>query len=157
MIYIYILLAILAGVSVVISRIFNSKIADNIGTLQGTYINYLTGLIASFIFFIISKEYIKIEINTFSNIPIYAYLGGLIGILVVMLSNYTTPKVSSFSLSLLVFIGQLAVSILIDYYSYSTISFGKILGGLLILSGLSYNLLLDEKNQFKTSVSCDEV
>ena len=41
MFYFYILLAILAGVSIVISRISNSRIAEEIGTLQGTYIKLL--------------------------------------------------------------------------------------------------------------------
>ena len=144
MLYLYILIAILAGVSVVISRIFNSKIADEIGTLQGTFINYLTGLIAAFIFFILSKEYLNMGNINYSSIPFYSYLGGAIGILVVLLSNYTTPKVSNLSLSLLVFIGQLSIGILIDYYSYSTVSIGKILGGILILLGLSYNMIIDK-------------
>ena len=146
MFYLYILIAILAGVSVVISRIFNSRIADEIGTLQGTYINYLTGLIVAFIFFLLSKEYLNIQNTNYSSLPFYAYLGGAIGILVVILSNYTTPKVSNFSLSLLVFIGQLSIGILIDYYSYNTISIGKISGEILILLGLSYNMLVDKKN-----------
>lgn len=147
----YILLAILAGVLIVISRIFNSIIAEEIGTLQGTYINYLTGLFTAFIFFILSKEYINIGTINYSNIPLYAYLGGAIGILVVLLSNYTIPKVSSFSLSLLVFIGQLSIGILIDYYSYNTVSIGRIIGGLLILSGLSYNIVLDKKIKEKNT------
>ena len=145
MFYLYILIAILAGVSVVISRIFNSIIADEIGTLQGTFINYLTGLVAAFILFILSKEYLNIGSINYSSIPFYSYLGGAIGILVVLLSNYTTPKVSNFSLSLLVFIGQLSIGILIDYYSYSTVSIGKIIGGILILLGLSYNMIIDKK------------
>ncbi len=145
MLYLYILIAILAGVSVVISRIFNSIIADEIGTLQGTFINYLTGLVAAFILFILSKEYLNIGNINYSSIPFYSYLGGAIGILVVLLSNYTTPKVSNFSLSLLVFIGQLSIGILIDYYSYSTVSIGKIIGGILILLGLSYNMIIDKK------------
>lgn len=146
MFYLYILIAILAGVSVVISRIFNSRIADEIGTLQGTYINYLTGLIVAFIFFLISKEYLNIQNTNYSILPFYSYLSGAIGVLVVLLSNYTTPKVSNFSLSLLVFIGQLSIGIVIDYYSYNKISIGKILGGILILLGLSYNMLVDKKN-----------
>ena len=145
MFYLYILIAILAGVSVVISRIFNSIIADEIGTLQGTFINYLTGLVAAFILFILSKEYLNIGSINYSSIPFYSYLGGAIGILVVLLSNYTTPKVSNFSLSLLVFIGQLSIGILIDYYSYSTVSIGKVIGGILILFGLSYNMIIDKK------------
>lgn len=152
MFYFYVLLAILAGVSVVISRIFNSRIAEEIGTFQGTFINYLTGLITAFLFFILTRDYINIGTSTFSSIPFYAYLGGAIGILVVLLSNYTTPKVSSFYLSLLVFIGQLSIGILIDYFSYSTVSIGKLIGGLLILFGLSYNMILD-KNIEDTNIT----
>ncbi|MDV4150041.1 DMT family transporter [Clostridium sp. AL.422] len=146
MFFIYILIAILAGVSVVLARIINSRIADEIGTFQGTFINYLTGSITAFIFFILSKEYVNLGTLNYSDIPIYSYLGGAISILVVLLSNYTTPKVSSFSLSLLVFIGQLAIGIFIDYYAYSTVSIGKIIGGILILIGLSYNMVIDKKN-----------
>ncbi|MDZ5001606.1 EamA-like transporter family protein, partial [Clostridium perfringens] len=101
-------------------------------------------LITSFLFFILTRDYINIGTSSFSSVPFYAYLGGAIGILVVLLSNYTTPKVSSFSLSLLVFIGQLSIGILIDYFSYSTVSIGKLIGGLLILFGLSYNMILDK-------------
>ncbi|MBS4803762.1 MAG: DMT family transporter [Clostridium sp.] len=144
MFYFYVLLAIMAGVSVVISRIYNSRIAEEIGTFQGIFVNYVTGLISSFLLFMLTKDYININPESYSNIPLYAYLGGGIGILVVMISNYTTPKVSSFYLSLIVFLGQLSIGILIDYYSYNTVSMWKIIGGLLILLGLSYNILIDK-------------
>ena len=70
--------------------------------------------------------------------------------------NYITPKVSSFSLSLLVFIGQLSIGIIIDYFSNNTISIGKILGGLLILLGLSYNIFIDKKAQETESLNIIE-
>ncbi|MBS5886884.1 MULTISPECIES: DMT family transporter [Clostridium] len=149
----YILLAILSGVSVVLSRIVNFKLAEEIGTFQGTFFNYLTGFITSLIFFFLTKDYINI--NELS-IPFYAYLGGTIGILVVLMFNYITPKVSSFSLSLLVFIGQLSIGIIIDYFSNNTISIGKILGGLLILLGLSYNISIDKKAQETESLNIIE-
>ncbi|EEH98882.1 DMT family transporter [Clostridium tertium] len=149
----YILLAILSGVSVVLSRIVNFKLAEEIGTFQGTFFNYLTGFITSLIFFFLTKDYINISELS---IPFYAYLGGTIGILVVLMFNYITPKVSSFSLSLLVFIGQLSIGIIIDYFSNNTISVGKILGGLLILLGLSYNIFIDKKAQETESLNIIE-
>jgi bacterial/archaeal transporter family-2 protein len=149
----YILLAILSGVSVVLSRIVNFKLAEEIGTFQGTFFNYLTGFITSLIFFFLTKDYINISELS---IPFYAYLGGTIGILVVLMFNYITPKVSSFSLSLLVFIGQLSIGIIIDYFSNNTISIGKILGGLLILLGLSYNIFIDKKAQETESLNIIE-
>ncbi|WP_288221497.1 DMT family transporter [uncultured Clostridium sp.] len=152
MFYFYILLAVLAGVSVVISRIFNSIIAEEIGTLQGTFINYFTGLVTSFVLLLITKDYVNIDLNNYYTIPIYSYFGGIIGILVVVLSNYTIPRVSSFSLSLLVFIGQLSIGIFIDYFSNNGVSKSKIIGGVFILIGLSYNMLLD-KNNYLESIS----
>lgn len=149
----YILLAILSGVSVVLSRIVNFKLAEEIGTFQGTFFNYLTGFITSLIFFFLTKDYINISELS---IPFYAYLGGTIGILVVLMFNYITPKVSSFSLSILVFIGQLSIGIIIDYFSNNTISVGKILGGLLILLGLSYNIFIDKKAQETESLNIIE-
>lgn len=148
----YILLAILSGVSVVISRIINSKLAEEIGTFQGTFFNYLTGLIASTIFLLITKDYINIPPIHELNLPIYSYLGGSIGILVVVLSNYTTPKVSSFSLTLLVFIGQLSIGIIIDYFNSNTLSVGKLIGGLFILIGLTYNIVVDQKIEESKSI-----
>lgn len=148
----YILLAILSGVSVVISRIINSKLAEEIGTFQGTFFNYLTGLIASTIFLLITKDYINIPPIHELNLPIYSYLGGSIGILVVVLSNYTTPKVSSFSLTLLVFIGQLSIGIIIDYFNSNTLSVGKLIGGLFILIGLTYNIVVDKKIEESKSI-----
>ena len=152
MFYFYILLAVLAGVSVVISRIFNSILAEKIGTLQGTFINYFTGLVTSFVLLLITKDYVNIDLNNYYTIPIYSYFGGIIGILVVVLSNYTIPRVSSFSLSLLVFIGQLSIGIFIDYFSNNGVSKSKIIGGVFILIGLSYNMLLD-KNNYLESIS----
>ncbi|MCR1952334.1 MULTISPECIES: DMT family transporter [unclassified Clostridium] len=149
----YILLAILSGVSVVLSRIVNFKLAEEIGTFQGTFFNYLTGFLTSLIFFFLTKDYININNLNELSIPFYAYLGGTIGILVVLLFNYITPKVSSFSLSLLVFIGQLSIGIIIDYFSSNIISIGKILGGLLILLGLSYNIFIDKKAQETKSLN----
>jgi bacterial/archaeal transporter family-2 protein len=149
----YILLAILSGVSVVISRIINSKLAEEIGTFQGTFFNYLTGLITSTIFLLITKDYINIPPIHELNLPIYSYLGGSIGILVVVLSNYTTPKVSSFSLTLLVFIGQLSIGIIIDYFNSNTLSIGKLIGGLFILIGLTYNIVVDKKIEESKSIN----
>ncbi|RHW65938.1 EamA-like transporter family protein, partial [Clostridium botulinum] len=68
------------------------------------------------------------------------------GVLVIVLSSYVTPKISSFYLTLIIFIGQLFVGIIIDYFTLNKLSLGNMLGGLLVLIGLTYNLLID-KNQ----------
>jgi bacterial/archaeal transporter family-2 protein len=153
---VYIIVAILAGVSIVISRIINSNLANKIGIFQGTFFNYIVGLFFSFIFLFISSESMNISSRSFHEIPLWAYLGGLTGVIVVALSNFITPKISAFYLTLIIFIGQLFVGILLDYFSTNTLSPGKLLGGLLVLIGLAYNLYIDYKkvtNAHTNSVS----
>jgi len=142
----YIFIAILAGASIVAGRIINSNLAEKIGIFQGTLFNYVIGLFFSFIFLFLSNESLNITNTKIKSIPLWAYLGGLTGDLVIVLSSYVTPKISSFYLTLIIFIGQLFVGIIIDYFTLNKLSLGNILGGLLVLIGLTYNLLID-KNQ----------
>ncbi|KOA19412.1 EamA-like transporter family protein [Clostridium homopropionicum DSM 5847] len=143
----YIFISILAGVSVVVSRIINSNLAKIIGIFQGTFFNYVIGLIFSLMFLFISKETIQISNVKPHSIPSWAYLGGLVGVLVVVLSSYVTPKISAFYLTLLIFIGQLFFGIIIDFLTLEKLSLGKIIGGILVLLGLIYNLMLDKKQE----------
>ena len=137
----YILISILSGSIVVTSRILNTKLSEKVGLMQSSFFNYLTGLSASLILIVFLRD--KFLTNQFNTIPFYAYLGGLLGVIVVILSSVITPKMSSFYATLIIFIGQLFAGIVIDFLINQTISFTKIVGGLLVISGLAYNLYID--------------
>ncbi|WP_410983181.1 DMT family transporter [Bacillus cereus] len=140
----YICIAILAGISIVVARIINANLAAKIGIFQGTFFNYITGLFFSFLFLLFSNESLHVSTATLQSIPFVVYLGGLVGVIVIVLSNYITPKISSFYLTLLIFVGQLFMGVLIDFLNSGDVSIGKIVGGFLVLLGLTYNLLLDK-------------
>lgn len=148
---IYIIISILAGVTIVIGRTINSNLAERIGIFQGTFFNYVVGLLFSVIFLIFSKETFPSSFSNFQSIPFLAYLGGLLGVITIVVSNYMTPRISSFYLTLFIFIGQLFTGIIIDYITLGRISMGKIIGGTLVLIGLTYNLIVD-----KNDTTCDE-
>ncbi|MDD7795306.1 DMT family transporter [Clostridium sp. 'White wine YQ'] len=141
----YIILSVLAGVSIVLSRVINSNLSKKIGLFQGTFFNYLTGLSFSVIILVISKDGFNTNAIFSGNIPFQAYLGGFLGVLFVAFSSYITPKMSAFYLTLFTFVGQLLGGIVIDYFSLNILSMGKIIGGVLVLIGLSYNLFIDKK------------
>lgn len=143
----YISISILAGVSIVLTRIINANLAKTIGIFQGTFFNYVIGLVFSFIFLAFSKEPLSISNSTLQSVPLWAYLGGLVGVFVIVLSSYITPKMSSLYLTLLIFMGQLFVGIIIDYLTLNQLSLGKVIGGFLVLIGLTYNLVLDQKQE----------
>lgn len=139
----YIVLAVLAGVCIVISRILNFNLANQIGVFQGTFFNYLVGLVLSSVVFIYNSDRLDLGRISFSAIPWWAFCGGLVGVAVVLLSTYLTPKTSAFYLTIFVFVGQLLIAGIIDYFTKGEISVGKIVGGLMVLAGLTYNLILD--------------
>lgn len=141
-----IIISILAGVSIVVARIINSNLANKIGILESTFFNYVVGLIFGVLFLIISGEFLNVSLSNFNNVPIWAYLGGLVGIIVVALSSFVTPKTSAFYLTLIIFIGQLFTGIIIDYIRLGKVSIGNFVGGILVILGLTYNLMIDKKS-----------
>lgn len=146
MILFYFSMAVLAGISIVVARIINANLANRIGLFQGTVFNYLTGVLFSLIFLLFSKEMLSLGNIDWKSIPIWAYLGGIVSVAVVVLSSYVTPKISVFYQTLFVFIGQLFVGIIVDFVVLNQLSIGKVIGGILVLVGLTLNLLLDTKS-----------
>ena len=137
----YILISILAGVIIVVSRILNTRLSEKIGLIESSYFNYLTAAITSLILFFIIGE--KFSISSLYGMPLYAYLGGLLGVIIVILNSVVTPKMSSFYVTLLIFIAQLFTGIIIDWIISNSFPINKIVGGLFVVLGLSYNLYID--------------
>lgn len=142
---VYIILAVLCGCFTIISMIINSHLAKKIGVLQGTLINYIVGLLSTIILMLIVNSSLKLSYSSFTKIPWWAILGGMIGVVVVASSNIVLPKIPTIYTTLLIFIGQLFTGILIDYFRVGFVSKGKIIGGLLILLGLLYNSNVEKK------------
>lgn len=141
----YIILAILCGCITIISMIINSHLAKIIGFFQGTLINYVVGLFSTILLIIIVKNSVNLSFISYTNIPLWAFLGGLLGVIVVASTNIVIPKIPTIYTTLLIFIGQLFTGIIIDYFKDGFISKGKIIGGLLILLGIIYNSNVDKK------------
>lgn len=143
----YIILAVLCGCITIISMIVNSHLAKKIGVLQGTLINYIVGLLSTILLMIIVKSNINLPFSSLNRIPLWAFFGGLLGVLVVASSNIILPKIPTIYTTLLIFIGQLFTGVLIDYFSVGFVSKGKIFGGILILLGLLYNSNVEKKKE----------
>lgn len=141
-----ILFAILTGVCIVVTRMINASLADKIGMLQGTFFNYMIGLICTCLLLPLETSTKNGFFSLFSTIPWWAYSGGLIGVIVILLSNYITPKISALYLTILIFISQLLVGILLDSILTKQIPIGDIIGGSLVFIGFIYNILIDQKN-----------
>jgi transporter family-2 protein len=138
-----------AGVNIVISRTLNAKLAALTSVRTGTFYNYLVGLIISIpVFLLLGNN--EITLTEFTLSPNwYIYLGGTLGVCVVVLSNITVVKISAFYLTLLIFIGQIFSGILVDAVISQVFSSRNLIGGILVSTGLCVNLLLDSKRFVK--------
>ena len=143
---IYILFAILCGVTNVLSRSMNFVLSEKIGMYQSTLFNYIFGLSGSFLLLFVSGEIFKLFTASSYNAPWFVYTGGLLGVIVVTMLSFLSSKVSSFYLTLLLFVGQLFTGVIIDALSTGKISFYQLIGGSLVVLGLSYNLYIDKVN-----------
>lgn len=140
---IYLILAVIGGFLTILSMVVNAGLAKRIGVFQGTFINYIVGLIIMIAAKLILQQNLYKE--TLTAIPLYAFLGGAIGVVIVASSNVIIPKIPTMYTALLTFIGQIFAGIIIDYWRFGYISKGKIIGGLIIILGLLYNSNIDKK------------
>lgn len=147
MIAIAVLATTLTGFTIVMNRIINASLAERIGLFRGTLYNYITGLVTSLLFALFSGETNIVKGIDYSAIPFWAYLGGFVGVIVIVLSSYLTPRISSLYLTLLLFIGQIFTGVIIDYFSTGEFAVSKLVGGLFVVGGLAYNLFLDAKKE----------
>lgn len=141
----YIIIALGTGSLVILSMIMNSRVGDEIGVFQSVFINYALGLLVSTAILLFNLK----SLNTGGNIPWWAYLGGVLGVTIVAISNVIIPKIPTIYTSLLIFVGQLFTGMIIDLLTHVDVSKGKIIGGILICLGLFYNLVIDKKELAK--------
>ncbi len=154
-----IFLAILTGANIVVSRTLNAGGAQKNGLYMSTLMNYLTGLITSLIVLWIAGENGSFLNPDFKASSLFMYLGGAVGMLCIFLSNYVTPRMPAFLLTLLLFISQLITALMLDFVLSGTFSLGRLIGGALVLVGLWHYQWVHKKAEEKEAkdVSASEV
>lgn len=149
-------MAFLTGCTVILSLVINSKLATKIGIFQGALINYVVGFLFSTLVLLFNYKHIGTAFKAFSDIPFWVYLGGFIGVIVLSINNIVIPKIPTIYSTLLLFIGQLSMGVIIDFSIGNSISIGKIAGGLLILGGMLYNFYIDKKDVVNLT-TCEQI
>lgn len=135
----YIILAVLSGVTIVLSRMTNAKLGKELSVYQSTFFNYVVGFIGSVLAMLLFRAAFLFEPHI-EGVRFYAmFLGGVLGVIMIIISNIITPKISAFSLTIIIFVSQLFSGVLLDYFLYEQFSAGKVIGGTLVLLGLIFN------------------
>lgn len=108
-----ILLASANGIMLATCRLFNAALGLRIGNMRGSLVNHLVGAVFAGIL-------IAVGIHTgslhFRGIPIYYFIGGCFGVLVVFTNNYAVPHIGAMMMTILLISFQLLTSAVIDHF-----------------------------------------
>jgi len=129
-----IVLALLNGVCIGLSRAINGRLALDRGAFHASLCNHIVGFLFLSLLLVATDS---VNGATFGQAPWGAYLGGVIGALFVALNSYVLPRLGTLRAALLIISGQMLAGVIIDRLrdSGDTIS-AQILGVGLILLGV---------------------
>lgn len=140
-----ILLAVLGGVLTTLSMVVSSTLGKRIGLIQSTIIHYIGGLVGGIFILIGLGSATTPSIIEMSSMPIYIFLGGIIGVMVVYISNVVIPKIPVVYSTLLMFSGQMICAIIIDAIVIGDFPILKLVGAIIVVLGIFYNSRVDAK------------
>lgn len=138
-----VLASLAAGILVLLSRLLNGGLARRTSLGNSTFFNYVTGLSGALILLLLSGS--RPTLSFALGGPVYIYMGGFLGGIIVLLSSFCVGKIPSFYMTLVLFVGQVFAGILLDMLLTGTFPLNNFIGGLLVLAGLILNLVVDRK------------
>lgn len=141
-----VVLSLSSGITVVLSRTVNSRLATETSPLVGSFINHLVGLPICIVLALFLQKSVLLMV---ADTKPWMYLGGALGVVTVLLFNITVPRVSAFHLTLLSFVGQIFTGIALDLALGLRCSTSTFAGGLIIAAGLLANMMLEHWNACK--------
>jgi len=150
-----VILSFLAGFCIVAARTLTAKLAERTSVRTGTLYNYMIGLSVSLLALLLLGRG-EVVWSEFAFSPNwYIYLGGVVGVCVVLLSNVTVLRVSAFYLNLLTFVGQIFSGVLLDAVLSGAFSSRILIGGVLVSIGLCVDLVMDKKRYAPVTVDAE--
>lgn len=128
-----------AGITVLLSRLVNGGLSRKSSVTSATLVNYLVGLTGAGLLAL----FVGVQTPVNFQGPVTNYLGGAVGTVIVIISNFVVGKIASFYMTLTLFVGQVTAGLLLDMMLQGAFPARNALGGLFVLLGLTLNLWQD--------------
>jgi len=143
----YILLSALAGALTMTQMVLNSTFATYKGPIRAAQQNFIGGLAAGLLIFLLLQRAATIEAlgRLPSLSPLLLVSGGLLAVFVVVATNYVVVKIPAVYSALLLSAFQVLMSLFIDTYFFDAFALPLLLGALLMLVGMGGNLYSDTR------------
>ncbi len=144
-------LSLATGVTLTLNRYINAQLASRTTPLVSTFYNYIIGLpVALIVWMLAVMMGLSAPAHALPG-PAWIYLGGAMGVVIVLQANFSTPHIPAFLMTLIVFIGQIFASVLLDWGIQGTLSPANLIGGACVLAGLCLNVWMDARGAASAS------
>lgn len=136
-----VLIAFVAGGLLAIQAAVNAKLGRGLDSPpMAAFVSFVVGLIGLLIYLTFSHPALP-SAGALSQIPLWAWMGGLLGAAYVVVTIVVTPRVGVATLTGFVVAGQLFASLILDHFGLfelpkHSLSLGRLLGALLLLAGV---------------------
>ncbi len=129
-----VMLAFFNGLMIVTTRVVNARLGLHISSAGSSFWNHFIGFFSLVILSPILFSGMVIEMKS---IPVYLFLGGLIGALYVTINSLVIPRIGASKTTVLVIAGQIVIGTIIDIFNGSVSNVGMtIIGISLVVVGM---------------------
>lgn len=135
---IFYLTAIANGFLNTINRMTNVKAKQCLGTSNGTLVNYIEATVIAFVLIFLTGNGADLRWEHIREVPVVFYLGAICGLAAMIFIVIGTPKTGAMLSSVLMLIGQLSTSIVLDYIFFEEFSIIRVVGIFLIIIGIAW-------------------
>ena len=104
--FLIVFIAFLYGCATVISKMINYRAAQELGTWNGSLVNYVVASILALALLLFSP-YLWSDLQACTKVPVYLYAGGTFGVIAFVLSIVTLRRMKVFQSTILLLAGQL--------------------------------------------------
>jgi len=145
----YVLLAVLNGGVIGLSRTINGRLSQSEGPFVASFYNHLIGAL-SLLLVVVFIGYLSFESVAYSHVleqKWYTYLGGVIGALYVVVNSHIITRIGALKSTLFVVSGQILTGVLLDLNAPSlTWMLIQFTGVGLIIFGVYLSMIQDKKS-----------
>lgn len=145
-----ILIAFLYGCATVISKMINYRAAQELGTWNGSLVNYVVASILALILLLFSSHF-HADLQVCMKVPVYLYAGGTFGVIAFVLSIITLSRMEVFQSTILLLAGQLLAGILFDVIIFRNFTLIKFAGVLLVSVGIFWDKKVTASSEHRSS------
>jgi transporter family-2 protein len=137
------------GLAMATQTAINSQLRQYLNSpIQAAFFSFLVGTICLAIMMLVmmwNGSALKPTLSQLNEIPVWLWVGGLLGVYAVTASIYTAPKLGFLTFTGLVLFGQVIMSMLLDHFGLigvekNPVNWQRLLGAILIAIGIIFTL-----------------